>query len=527
MPTMQEQPPTPVPVMMLEDEIDLREYIAVLIKYWKWIVGISLLAAIAAFIISTFLPPTYQAAADVIILQSKTEISFEPKFQTVVGESPQKSFQDTLVDLASSSEVAAAVLNKAGDLLNPEQRNVLNLLRKVQTDNTGNVISIQITDGDPNVAAQLANLWAAEYTSYVNRLFSGNSSELLAEVQNQADSVSQEYRTAQTAWEQFLNDNQIAVLEREIEIKQNRLEALKKSELSILNRELDVLKAQAETLRNQDATAERIPIYLYSLQQQNTRDLLENKYQELKQLEKWLEDAQTMRNQIQKGNTSAAAGAGDALALILLRSKVLASSTNLPVQLQLNLADLTGDAVSLADVDSLIAVIQTRKTRIEQDIADLSTQLLGTEVDVSLKPRSETMVERLETMDNEILLRTGEERWYPRTDALSQLIDTLDAEIRQLQAQKEAQEAKKRELKQTRDLAWENFTTVQRKLAEVQLAAQITDSQVQVASRAITPERPVSPKRLLNTAIAGALGLMLSVFGVFAVEYWKSEPASA
>jgi uncharacterized protein involved in exopolysaccharide biosynthesis len=50
---------------------------------------------------------------------------------------------------------------------------------------------------------------------------------------------------------------------------------------------------------------------------------------------------------------------------------------------------------------------------------------------------------------------------------------------------------------------------------------------VQVLSRAAVPEEPVSPRRLLNTVIAGALGLMVGVFGAFFLEYWRKETPEA
>jgi uncharacterized protein involved in exopolysaccharide biosynthesis len=39
------------------------------------------------------------------------------------------------------------------------------------------------------------------------------------------------------------------------------------------------------------------------------------------------------------------------------------------------------------------------------------------------------------------------------------------------------------------------------------------------------PEEPVSPRKMLNMAVAGVLGLMVSVFLVFFLEFWrKSAP---
>ena len=44
-----------------------------------------------------------------------------------------------------------------------------------------------------------------------------------------------------------------------------------------------------------------------------------------------------------------------------------------------------------------------------------------------------------------------------------------------------------------------------------------------VSVEAVPPEKAVSRKTLMNTALAGILGLMLSVFGVLAMNWWRSE----
>ena len=446
----------------MEEEIDLREYIEVLLKYWKWIVGAALLAAITAFIVTSILPRVYEAQSDILILKSKTEISFEPKYQTQIDElSSQSGYQKTLVNLATSSDVAASVLDQAKDILPPEGQNIESLLKKVEVDNTGDVISIKVSDLNPQTAADLANLWARIYTQYVNTLFGGKSVSLLGEIQQQAQDVAQVYETAQTNLEQFSGDNQITFLQREINAQ----------------------KKQAQELRDSA-----------NLEQEAALKMLADEYQQLNQIEKWLQDAQTMRDQFSKPTSSASALAGNALALMTLRSKALAASANLALQLQLNLNDLSGQSISVEDVDSLIEVLKTRQEQLRQSIAKHSAAL---------------------TQDAKNTGLNGDE--------LAKAIADLDAETLLLEEQLEAQKAKQRELGQTRDLAWENLTTIKRKLAETELTSQITDSQVRIAASAVAPEKPVSSGRLMNTAIAGILAAMLAVFVVFAKEYWESN----
>jgi uncharacterized protein involved in exopolysaccharide biosynthesis len=56
------------------------------------------------------------------------------------------------------------------------------------------------------------------------------------------------------------------------------------------------------------------------------------------------------------------------------------------------------------------------------------------------------------------------------------------------------------------------------------VAVQVPGSEVRLATQALRPERPVARGRLMNTAIAGMLGLMVGTFGAFAVEWWRQEP---
>ena len=445
----------------MEEEIDLRIYIAVLLKHWPWIVGLSLVAALAAFTVSSILPPTYEAEAKVIILKSKTDISFEP---TIRNESEDKveniaEVQQTLLTLVESSDVAAMVLPEIKDLLPSESQNILTLLKKVEAANTGNVISIKVTDKDPVVAAQLADRWANTYTSYVNQLFNDRSNTLLAQVEAQVAEVENSYRLAQANLENFLSQSQIVVLERGVEsVKQN---------LGVKYK------------------------------------LLEQKYNELNRIDQWLADAQTVRDQLSAPSSSPGANVGDLLALTGLREQ--GASRGAPVQLQLNLAEIDGDIVTPEDAAVMTAVIAAYKARTEADIEALSAEL---------------------ALAGDGAASAGSREQEAATNPLV-------ARLLVLQKALEIQKAQERELLSARNLAWENYVAVQRKLAEVTLQAQIPDSQVRFASHAIIPDDPISPRRLLNTVIGGALGFMLAVVGVFAVEYWQggaqvsSEPERA
>ena len=78
----------------MDQDIDLREYIAVLLKYKFWIAGLAIGAALVALVVSLFLPPTYQATALVAITKPKYEMQFDSRFALVGGNAlpPYKAY---------------------------------------------------------------------------------------------------------------------------------------------------------------------------------------------------------------------------------------------------------------------------------------------------------------------------------------------------------------------------------------------------------------------------------------------------
>jgi succinoglycan biosynthesis transport protein ExoP len=44
-----------------------------------------------------------------------------------------------------------------------------------------------------------------------------------------------------------------------------------------------------------------------------------------------------------------------------------------------------------------------------------------------------------------------------------------------------------------------------------------------VVAPAFPPEKPVQPRKMLNMAVAGVLGLMIGVFLAFFLHYWETS----
>ncbi|MGD9118213.1 MAG: Wzz/FepE/Etk N-terminal domain-containing protein, partial [Dehalococcoidia bacterium] len=139
----------------MEDEMDLRGYISVLLRHWKIIVSITVIAVIIGALFS-FLPSrSYQAKAGVVSM---------PEYRTSDEEASALNIERaTLIALVKSSSVASQVVEQLGDKLEPGERGLASLISKVQVANQGDFIEIKVKDPDPEQAADIANAWAESY----------------------------------------------------------------------------------------------------------------------------------------------------------------------------------------------------------------------------------------------------------------------------------------------------------------------------------------------------------------------------
>jgi uncharacterized protein involved in exopolysaccharide biosynthesis len=105
---------------------------------------------------------------------------------------------------------------------------------------------------------------------------------------------------------------------------------------------------------------------------------------------------------------------------------------------------------------------------------------------------------------------------------IKQRLEELQPQILSLQRQLQEIYTESDRLTRQRDLAKETYTALARKVQETRIAVQGAQRTAELGSRAAVPEEPASPRKLLNTAVAGTLGLMLSTMGAFAAEWWRN-----
>jgi len=324
-------------------------------------------------------------------------------------------------------------------MLEPEERDASALLGMVETEMDGDLIGIKVRGKDPKKITAIANAWGEAYESYVNELYGGRP-QSPTNIQAQVAEAKKTYQQAEEALARFMGDNRIDELEREIQAKKKL----------IANYE------DAQTTARAAA---------FSQQLETKRQILADYYADLILLEQLLADARALQRQLQSRVASPSAATGDALAVMFLRTQAFASSAKLPVQLQVSLKEGIGGAAEqrAEDVEALIAALEARRDETQARIDSLSSQLL---------------------------VSRGYELAAPADDPISRLIAQYSQEVLELQEQLEREKARKRELTQARDLAWETYQTLARKEAEVQVATQVRDTEVRFAVPAVEPKYP-------------------------------------
>jgi len=417
----------------VEEEIDLRQYVEVLIRYWKWTVGLALVAAVAALVVSSFIPPTYEAMALVAVTEPHYVMRFDLRFETVNGVQPAyKAYPE----LAASDDLLKNLLAHLNPL--PEGIETLQDIRGMLEAAPGadpSMVRLAVRSQDPEEAARVANAWAELFVAQANEIYGAHSEEQVGFFEDQLELARGELETAEQALVVFQGRNPDAVL-----------------------------KAQLASA------------------QQDLQDYLV----EQREIERAVRNGQALRDSVADQPADELVRPGDDLTALLLQIQAFNVQASRPRQTAPYELE-AGPSVWLQISDATL----------------LSSERTAGELVVFL----DGLVTTLESRRKEI-----------ETQAAA-----LEPQILTLRQQLQESQVEENRLNRARNVAQETYMTMARKVEEVRIAADDTSGEVRLASQAAAPERPVAPRKMLNTAIAGALGLMLGVFGAFAVEWWKGD----
>lgn len=505
----------------MEEEIDLRIYIDLLLSWWREIVLFTVLAVIVAGGVSMTQPSIYEATASVAIVKEVSSVDLGSQLGTLTEADiaggkylDPSARRNALADLVRNTSIAETVIPLLEDNwldAENEETDPSVLVGKVDgsVGSGTDLIMVQVTDKDPEKAAHIATVWAQAYVDYVNQLYS-NTSGTYAAISKQLAATEAEYRESQAALETFLAENRIDELSRLIDEKQSTIDTLQADKKMVLNSFFASDWSNAILPSYIDAElARQIIIFQQSRAEGGARfsSALEERLGELARnyslkarYERLLRDALAMREHLDKGGDPAS----NTLALALLKAQVFASSTGLPGDLQIQLAAPEGQTVAAQQAD-LDALVTTLSTYIE-------------DLDLSNRAESAALLDAANYGFTTVATDNPD-------DAQNATLSALQVEVQQLKAELESQQAQQRELTASRDLAWESYNTLARREAEVRVDQEVPNREVRFAAPASVPRSPIPSTSLkFVVAVAAASGLMVAVFMAFFLSYLEQPP---
>jgi capsular polysaccharide biosynthesis protein len=230
-----------------EDEIDLHELV---LSFWRrrWVILIvTLVVPLIVLALSLGTPSQYQALAYVSlrapILRPVGDTNLQlnsplPDINTVMNLAMTTG---TLESVLADPAVAAVTGDKAISATDLENMTSINTVGKDQ-------LSLQVTDTDPQRAAILANAWARQVVTIINKNYGMGG--LANSLSDQTSQIQQKFEKAQTALQDELSKSHLDTLNAQLQGKQDSLDCLigKIRQTSDIMDDLLVLKQRLEAL---------------------------------------------------------------------------------------------------------------------------------------------------------------------------------------------------------------------------------------------------------------------------------------
>ena len=556
--------------------VDLRAYALVLTAWWREIIlgAVAFAVGTAALVLAARVVfPTYETSVDVTVIRMATQVSMDQTLQTGgrgdLGGREWTARRAALLGLVHNSDVARAVAERLRGRIEEKEGTADRLLRRIDAElvtigvlssrNMSDLVRITALGDSPEQAVIIADTWAEEYVSHVNRLYEQVPETLTASISTALANAQQAYDTAQARLEAFIARSEIDRLQREISAKTTTLGNLQ--DLWRVNVDTQLMTAE----KQQDTAFQTVNEWFDS----QFQELVTN-YDTRRKINLLLADARGLRAQVESGGEASVASNG--LAFLLLKTAAYASSVNSANSLEISVAD--GGAVhvdakqQLEDVNAIIDALEVREQQITSDIARQSRALsnaalpaegiqdaaswltvaaaangqglgngtaaangqglgngtaaangqgLGTRGVNQPLPMQSMTWDRSHMESLADYIRDGQ-------GPVVSLITSEEEELRALRAEMERVISEQRALAQERDLRWSALNSLQSERVELEMSSFGNVSEVRQASRAATPDDPVGLAVSLIAALAAIVGLLAMVCLAFFANAMGGRP---
>lgn len=239
-----------------EDEINLHNYIEVLIKRKKIILSVFFIFIITTAIVSLYLPKVYQSTTSIMITPSRVQALLSPADASldIEGRTSAGVTLQPVISLSTHKTLlrASPVLEKVIDKLRLTDKlgqplifdDLIKRLNVKEITGT-NILQLEAKDNDSKMAREITNAWAQEYIKYSGELISGTVKGAGDFVTEQFEIVLESLTRAEEKIKEFKNKYRLDLMQAELSIKK---EKLKREKEELINSGI-ALKTKEDSLK--------------------------------------------------------------------------------------------------------------------------------------------------------------------------------------------------------------------------------------------------------------------------------------
>lgn len=485
----------------------------------------------------------------------------------------ETSVLDQLYDIIPPSDREPGVLSSRvhGEIVSDDR-----------TDANSDLIRIVVESPDPQLAAQIANAWAVKYERLVNDVY-GRPTSSMSSVQQDVEQARNAYRQAQNELVEAIRDSRLSEMQRQIEEKRIVLDTLHEAyqqaisttvALQLQSRtalyraalEADTANRLLAFTKEQEGKRALIGAYLdtqtqarlsaFAEQAKDRQRVLTTAYTDKARVESLLLRAHALRDAAQQGGDPNSVS----LALAFFKAEVAGMIEAIKgLELRFESVSDLAPADLVADTESLVAALEAQQSTINTTIEQQTQQLLNDENlafhdpdqatqltafiqkqypklfqlnDVSYvaanmnsqTPLSQSVLQLTQEL-LQLQDQSGEIPFSAEDTPLKPIVTALEKDMRELASQLEAERGKRQDLTRARDLSFEAYSTLARKMSEIQVADQLPGTEVRFAAYAVVPRKPANEtERRLNLVLFAFLGMFVGLTLSFILEFSQTQP---
>ena len=190
----------------METEINLQDYIDVILKWWMVIIAVFVVALVVSAVVSFWQPSVYEASVTM----------FEPSYRVVAGVRIESTNQAHAphTSLAKSSDLEAQVVEALGPRLSPAEKSpgaLLSMITVIGDRDGPTLFEIKARHTHPEMAIQVANAWASEYIEMFNELGTDSASTELGFIREQLATAENDLESAEHALRAFERETGLGI----------------------------------------------------------------------------------------------------------------------------------------------------------------------------------------------------------------------------------------------------------------------------------------------------------------------------